>query len=430
MKIVKIKPITKCFSKRFVVPGDKSISHRAVMLAALATGTSHIEGFLPGADCLHTVEVLRQLGVEIIQKSATSLQIKGRGWSGLTAPSKPLYVGNSGTTIRLMLGILAACPFSSTIYGDASIAKRPMGRIIRPLQLMGADVQGESRDTLPPVTVRGGGLQGISFANHHRSAQVKTSLLFAGLQAQGITRVEESVLSRNHTELMLPSFGIPVEIGDGFVSVSRTKTVSPANLTVPGDFSSAAFLIAAGAMVPESTVQIDNVGLNETRTGLVDVLLQMGAEVTIEQTGYCGLEPIGSITIKSKQLRGTTIEGAIIPRLLDEIPLVAVLATQAEGRTVIKDAAELKVKESNRLVAIAHELVRLGANIAVTADGLVIEGPTTLHGKVRCESHGDHRIAMSLAIAGLVCADEIAVSGLKLAEISYPGFRQTLASLY
>ncbi|AMA73562.1 MULTISPECIES: 3-phosphoshikimate 1-carboxyvinyltransferase [Aneurinibacillus] len=403
------------------VPGDKSISHRAVMFSALAEGTTTIEGFLPGADCLSTISCFRKMGIDIEQEGE-HVRITGKGWYGLTEPAEVLDVGNSGTTIRLMLGILATQPFHSVLVGDESIARRPMGRVTIPLRQMGADIAGRQNGGFTPLSIRGGNLKGIEYRSPVSSAQVKSAVLLAGLQAEGETVLYEPGLSRDHTERMLRSFGIEVQSFEGGVRVrGGQRLVSPGRIQVPGDISSAAFLLVAAAILPGSHLMIRNVGMNPTRTGIIDVLKEMGADLILYNVRETNGEPVADIEIKHAPLRGIEIGGAIIPRLIDEIPVISVLATQAEGVTVIRDAAELKVKETNRIDTVVAELGKLGADIEPTEDGMIIRGKTRLTGAT-CDSHGDHRIGMAAAVAALAASGETTIQNTESINVSFPGF--------
>jgi 3-phosphoshikimate 1-carboxyvinyltransferase len=412
---------SKPFQLTCKVPGDKSISHRSIMLGALAEGVTEVEGFLPGKDCLGTLQCFEQMGVEIERLSPTSVRIHGRGIHGLKEPVAPLDVGNSGTTIRLMLGILAGAPFFSTVIGDDSISRRPMDRVVQPLRKMGARIEGRENGRYTPLAVKGGRLQGITYHSPVASAQVKSCLLLAGLSAEGVTTVAEPSLSRDHTERMLPAFGAALTAKDHVVSIEGGQSLRGTKVRVPGDISSAAFLLAAALMVPGSQVTVEDVGLNPTRTGILDAFKQMGAVVEVEETGSWCNEPVGRVTVRTGELHGVTIGGEMIPRLIDEIPVLAVVATQAKGTTVIKDAKELKVKESNRIATTVNELKKLGANIKETEDGMVIEGPVTLHGGTTT-SHGDHRIGMSMAVAGLGAKETVKVLDVESIDVSFPGF--------
>jgi 3-phosphoshikimate 1-carboxyvinyltransferase len=420
----RIKP----FQKTITVPGDKSISHRAVMFGALADGVTKIEGFLPGADCLSTIACFEQLGVQVERLSETSIQVAGRSLTGLRPTSTSLDVGNSGTTIRLLMGILAGASFSSTLIGDESIGKRPMDRVVSPLRQMGAIISGREDGKFTPITLQGSALKGITYQSPVASAQVKSAILLAGLVATGKTTVLEPAISRDHTERMLGAFGVEVERVTGGVSINGGQKLTSTSVTVPGDISSAAFFLAAALMVPGSTIRIEQVGLNPTRTGILDVFEEMGAEVTVDQQVESSGEPIGTICISNDGLKGIEIGGDLIPRLIDEIPVIAVVATQATGTTIIRDAAELKVKETNRITTTANELRKLGAHIEETEDGLIIEGPTPLYGAT-CQSHGDHRIGMAMAIAGLATDNPVTVDGADAIQVSFPRFYELLRQL-
>lgn len=409
------------------VPGDKSISHRAVMFGALAEGTTTIEGFLPGADCLSTISCFRRMGIEIEQEG-DRVVVHGKGWYGLQEPSQHLDVGNSGTTIRLMAGILATQPFHSVMEGDESIAKRPMRRVIGPLRQMGAKIDGRKDGEFTPLSIRGGNLAAISYQSPVASAQVKSAILLAGLQASGVTSVSEPQLSRDHTERMLEAFGVKL-VRDGLtVSVEGEQTLKGRAIQVPGDISSAAFLIAAVMMVPGSSLVIENVGINPSRTGILDVVKMMGGQIELLNERVVNEEPIADLKVTHSQLNGVEIGGEIIPRLIDEIPVIAAMATQANGRTIIRDAQELKVKETDRIATVVSELSKLGANITPTEDGMIIEGPTPLRGAV-IDSLGDHRIGMAMAIAGLAAEGETFVENDEAILVSFPGFPDVLQSI-
>lgn len=410
------------------VPGDKSISHRAVMFSALAEGTTSIEGFLPGADCLSTISCFRKLGITVKQ-DGDRVQVEGKGWYGLTEPADILDIGNSGTTIRLIMGILSTQPFHSVLIGDESIARRPMKRVTGPLRQMGADIAGRQNGEYTPLSLRGGKLTGIEYHSPVSSAQIKSAMLLAGLQAEGATTIYEPELSRDHTERMLRSFGVEVESFTGGVRIrGGQRLVSPGCIQVPGDISSAAFPLVAAAMLPGSRVTVRNVGINPTRSGIIDVLKAMGADLMLHNERLMNGEPVADIEVAYSSLKGTEIGGEIIPRLIDEIPVIAVLATQAEGVTVIKDAAELKVKETNRIDTVVAELRKMGAHIEPTEDGMIIHGGTPLTGAV-CDSHGDHRIGMAVAVAGLAASGETTVLNAASIDVSFPGFFATLQQI-
>lgn len=418
----------KQISGEITVPGDKSISHRAVMFGSMAKGKVSISGFLPGADCLSTISCFQQMGVSIEQEG-DRVTVVSQGLEGLREPHEVLDVGNSGTTIRLMAGILAGRPFHSTLIGDESIARRPMKRVMGPLRELGARIDGRADGEFTPLSIRGGQLQGIEYQSPVASAQVKSAILLAGLQASGKTTVYEPHLSRDHTERMLSSFGIKLHSFDGGVSIEGGQTLQQQEeIRVPGDISSAAFMLAAAAIVPNSKLVIKNVGINPSRTGVLDVLKEMGATLEIQNVREESGEPVADLYIEHSSLKGIEVSGAIIPRLIDEIPIIAVLATQAEGTTVIKDASELKVKETNRIDVMVEELQKMGAKVEPTEDGMVIHGVTPLRG-AKCHSHGDHRIGMSMAIAGLVAEGETSVEDAEAINVSFPGFESLLSSI-
>ncbi|WP_339167902.1 3-phosphoshikimate 1-carboxyvinyltransferase [Brevibacillus sp. FSL L8-0520] len=409
------------------VPGDKSISHRAVMFGALAEGTTSIEGFLPGADCLSTISCFRKMGIEI-EQDKDRVTVHGQGWYGLQEPSQHLDVGNSGTTIRLMAGILATQPFHSVMEGDESIAKRPMCRVIGPLRQMGAKIDGRKDGEYTPLSIRGGELQGISYQSPVASAQIKSAILLAGMQANGVTSVTEPHLSRDHTERMLQAFGVKL-VRDGLtVSIEGGQKLKGRAIQVPGDISSAAYMIAAVMMVPGSSLLIENVGINPSRTGILDVVDRMGGKIERINERVVNEEPVADLLVTYSELQGIEISGDIIPRLIDEIPVIAVMATQAGGRTVIKDAEELKVKETDRIATVVSELSKLGAKIIATEDGMIIEGPTPLKGAV-IDSFGDHRIGMAMAIAGLAAEGETLIENDDAILVSFPGFPDVLQSI-
>lgn len=397
------------------------------MFGALAEGTTTIEGFLPGADCLSTIDCFRRMGVDIEQEG-DRVTVHGKGWYGLQEPSQHLDVGNSGTTIRLMAGILATQPFHAVMEGDESIAKRPMRRVIGPLRQMGAKIDGRKDGEYTPLSIRGGDLQGISYQSPVASAQVKSAILLAGLQAKGVTSVTEPQLSRDHTERMLQAFGVKV-VRDGLtVSVEGGQTLKGRAIRVPGDISSAAFLIAAVMMVPGSSLLIENVGINPSRTGIIDVVRAMGGRIELQNERVVNEEPVADLLVTHAELRGIEIGGEIIPRLIDEIPVIAVMATQASGRTVIRDAEELRVKETDRIATVASQLSRFGAKVTPTPDGLIVEGVTPLTGAT-IDSMGDHRIGMAMAIAGLAAAGETVIENDEAINVSFPGFADILAHI-
>jgi 3-phosphoshikimate 1-carboxyvinyltransferase len=422
-----MKTNQKRFKGRITVPGDKSISHRAIMLGAMAEGITTVDGFLPGEDCLSTISCFKQMGVDIHQEG-NRVVINGKGLDGLNEPDGVLDVGNSGTTIRLMSGILAGLPFHFCIQGDASIAKRPMHRILNPLKQMGAMVDGRQNGSFTPISIRGGTLHSIDYHSPIASAQVKSAILLAGLQAAGRTSVTEPEPSRDHTERMLQSFGVEVEREGKKVSLLGKQRLTAASIKVPGDISSAAFFMVAASIVPTSCITIQQVGMNPTRTGIVDVLEQMGAKLLIQNQRMHNFEPEADIEVHAAPLKGVIIGGSLIPRLIDELPILALAATQAEGKTVIKDAAELKVKETNRIDTVASELAKMGAHIETTEDGMIIHGKTALKG-ARVNSHGDHRIGMMLAIASCIAEGETFIENREAVKVSFPEFFESLKKL-
>lgn len=414
----------KSLNGTITVPGDKSISHRSIMFGSIAEGTTTVTGFLTGEDCLRTIEAFKQMGVKI-EQNGTDVTIESKGIDAWEEPQDILYMGNSGTTTRLLLGLLSGSKMHAVLSGDASIAKRPMKRVINPLREMGAAITGRQDGQFAPIAVKGSPLQAIDYAMPVASAQVKSALLLAGLNAEGTTIVREQVTTRDHTELMLKQFGVDIETTDRVISLKGGQKLQASHVAVPGDISSAAFFLVAGAIAPNSEIVMENVGLNETRTGILDVLEAMNASMTIEPYDTDHAEKAGRITIRTSDLVGTTIDGAIIPRLIDEIPIIALLATQAKGKTVIKDAEELKVKETNRIDAVVAELSKLGANITATDDGMIIEGPTKLSG-ASLKTYGDHRIGMMDAIASLVTAGAIELDDADCIAVSYPTFFEDL----
>lgn len=412
------------------VPGDKSISHRAVMLGSLAKGTTRITNFLQGADCLSTISCFRQMGITI-EQTGEELLVHGKGLHGLSKPEQILDVGNSGTTTRLLSGILAGQSFPSGITGDASIQKRPMKRILVPLTAMGADISSIRGNGCAPLAVggrQGSPLKALDYTSPVASAQVKSCILLAGLYADGVTKVTEPALSRNHTERMLVHFGAKVYSKGNQAAVEPEPSMEAREILVPGDISSAAYFIAAGLLIPGSEILIKNVGINPTRDGMLRVCKAMGADITYFNTNCKSGEPTADLLVKYSPLKGTVIEGTLIPALIDEIPILAVMAACAEGTTVIRDAAELKVKESDRILTISENLIKMGAKVTPTEDGMVIEGGAPLQG-AWIHSHLDHRIAMSFAVAGLAAQGTTRILDADCVSISYPGFYQDLLSL-
>lgn len=427
MTSLKLKTNIKRLKGKITIPGDKSISHRSVMFGAIAHGETKVSNFLPGEDCLSTISCFRKLGVTI-EENDGQLRIIGKGFEGLTEPNEVLDVGNSGTTIRLLMGILAGRPFFSSLVGDESIGKRPMTRVTNPLKDMGAKIDGRKNGSFTPVSIRGGGLKPIKYELPVASAQVKSAIILAGLQADGQSIIVEPEETRDHTERMIVKFGGEIHKDNQEIFVKGGQKLTAATIQVPGDISSAAFFLVAGAVIPESEIVLKNVGLNPTRTGIIEVMNKMGADLEIVQTEESSFEPFGDIIIKTSNLKGTVIEGDLIPKLIDEIPIIALLATQAEGTTIIKDAEELKVKETNRIDTVVQELKTLGANIEATDDGMIIHGKSKLNGGT-VSSHGDHRIGMMLAIAALLCEDEAELENPDAISVSYPNFFTHLNSL-
>lgn len=407
------------------VAPDKSISHRAVMMGSIAKGKTVIGNFLMGEDCLSTIDCFRKMGVPI-EISGNQVTVTGGGLRGLKAPHELLYTGNSGTTTRLLCGLLAPQNFSCILDGDASIRKRPMKRVIAPLREMGARIIGTDGD-FTPITIEGTTLRGIEYELPVASAQLKSALIMAGLYAEGKTVIIEPKSSRNHTELMINGFGGNISSEKNRITVKPAAELYGSEINVPGDISSAAFFMAAALIVPNSELQIKNVGLNETRTGIINVLKAMGASIHIEENGN-GFEPSGDITVKYSPLHGTEIGGDLIPRLIDELPVISVVAAFAEGRTVIRDAEELKVKESNRIDAMENELRKAGVDVRSTDDGLIIDGGKPVHGGI-FESYGDHRIAMSMSVLALAAEGVSRIENSQCINISYPQFFDTLKKI-
>lgn len=402
------------------VPGDKSISHRAIMLGSLAKGTTKINNFLDGEDCLHTIEIFKKFGVDI-EQNETDVVIHSEGFQAFTEPLEPLYLGNSGTTARLILGILCNLPFHTVLYGDPYLTIRPMDRVVTPLRQMGANIDGRNEGSYLPLAIKGEQLSGITYRIPVKSAQVKSAILLAGLFAENQTVVTELAKTRDHTENILKAFGADIQVHDNEITISAEGELTPVDVTVPGDISSAAFFLVAAAIVPNSKLTLVDVGLNETRTGIIDVLLAMGANLTITNERISGGERIGDITITYSELKSTEISGDLIPRLIDEIPIIALLATQAKGKTIIKNAEELRVKETDRIKAVVEVLTTLGANIEEKEDGLIINGETSLSGGT-IKSYADHRMAMLGAVASLICEDTVTIDDVSSIAISYPNF--------
>ena len=398
------------------VPGDKSISHRAVMLGSLANGVTEISGFLKGADCLSTIDCFRKMGIDI-DINGENVTVHGNGLRGLKKPDEMLYTGNSGTTTRLLCGILAGQNFDTSITGDASIQKRPMGRVVKPLSMMGAKIENE----YCPLYITGTKLHGIDYKMPVASAQVKTAIILAGLYADGETVIHEIEKSRDHTELMLSAMGADLTVDNLDITVKPTNDLTAVNVDVPGDISSAAFFLVLGAIMPNSQITVTNVGINPTRTGIIDVLKDMGADITLENVHTSAGETVADITVRSSSLKGTTVGGDIIPRLIDELPIIAVAAVFANGQTVIKDAQELKVKETNRIRAVVDEFNKCGIDITETDDGMIINGGKSIHG-ADFKTYGDHRMAMSLTVLAQLADSESTLDDSDCACVSYPTF--------
>ncbi|WP_277989346.1 3-phosphoshikimate 1-carboxyvinyltransferase [Enterococcus plantarum] len=411
------------------IPSDKSISHRSIMFGAIAHGTTTIKNFLRGDDCLSTLKAFQDLGVEI-EDDGEVITVYGTGFSGLKQAKQAIDVGNSGTTIRLIMGILAGTSFSTELFGDHSIAKRPMNRVMLPINQMGAECTGHDGTEFPPITVKGTeNLQPIQYQMPVASAQVKSAILFAALQAQGKSVIVEKEKTRDHTEDMIRQFGGEISVSEKEISITGPQKLVGQEVIVPGDISSAAFFLTAGLIVPDSQITLNNVGLNPTRTGIIDVIQQMGGTLTIQETGS-EANKAGTLTVETSNLKGVEISGEIIPRLIDELPIIALLATQAEGTTIIRDAEELKVKETNRIDAVATELTKMGANIEPTDDGLIIHGKTPLYA-AKVTSYGDHRIGMMLQIAALLVKDgTVELEKAEAISVSYPRFFEDLNNLY
>lgn len=398
------------------VPGDKSISHRAVMLGSLANGVTEISGFLKGADCLSTIDCFRKMGIDI-DINGENVTVHGNGLRGLKKPDEMLYTGNSGTTTRLLCGILAGQNFDTSITGDASIQKRPMGRVVQPLSMMGAKIENE----YCPLYITGTKLHGIDYKMPVASAQVKTAIILAGLYADGETVIHEIEKSRDHTELMLSAMGADLTVDNLDITVKPTNDLTAVNVDVPGDISSAAFFLVLGAIMPNSQITVTNVGINPTRTGIINVLKDMGADITLENVHTSAGETVADITVRSSSLKGTTVGGDIIPRLIDELPIIAVAAVFADGQTVIKDAQELKVKETNRIRAVVDEFNKCGIDITETDDGMIINGGKSIHG-ANFKTYGDHRMAMSLTVLAQLADGESTLDDSDCACVSYPTF--------
>lgn len=408
------------------IPGDKSISHRSIMFGAMAEGKTTVEGFLLGADCLSTIDCFRNMGVEI-ELSGDRVTIQSGGAAGWKEPASILDTGNSGTTTRLMLGLLAATDFHSVMVGDDSIAKRPMRRIVDPLRQMGADIRGRQNGQFTPLAIQGTKLSAINYTLPVASAQVKSAILLAAFYADGITSIEEPVATRDHTEIMLGHFGADIKRDGNKILLEGGQKLRAGHVKVPGDISSAAFMIGAALITENSEVHLENVGINPTRTGIIDVVMEMGADLEVNELDSEG-ERAAELIIRSSKLKGVEISGDLIPRLIDEIPVIALIATQCHGTTVIRDAEELRVKETDRIAAVVDELSKMGADITATEDGMIINGPTPLVG-ADMKTYGDHRLGMMAAVAALAADGPVRIDEPDCIAVSYPGFMEHLNSL-
>ncbi len=412
-----------------LIPGDKSISHRAIIFTSLAKGRSRIQGFLESEDCLNTLNAFRLMGVEINKEKPGQYQVNGKGLTGLQEPVDIINCGNSGTCMRLLTGLLAAQPFISVLTGDKSLRSRPMDRIILPLEEMGAEVYSR-KGNLAPLCIKGKGLRGIEYSSPVASAQVKSALLLAGLFAEGDTRLSEPASSRDHTERMLQGFGVNLFTEVNTVHLkSGDLRLQPQNMQVPGDISSAAFFLAAGLIVKNSEIILKEIGINPTRSGILKIIEEMGGRLDFLNKSEYGGEPISDILVKDCPLKAAEIRGDIVPKLIDEIPIIALLASQAEGETIIRDAAELRVKETDRVKATVNEFQKLGIEIEELPDGMIINGPAKIKGGVEVESYGDHRMAMTLAVAGLIADDKIIINDSQSIKTSFPEFTDFLSTI-
>ena len=424
---MKLRTNSKGLRGSIRVPGDKSISHRSIIFGSLATGETKVYDILRGEDVLSTIQVFRDLGVSI-QDDGDVIRIQGVGFHGLQAPTAPLDMGNSGTSIRLISGVLAGQDFSVTMVGDDSLSKRPMDRVAIPLRQMGVEIAGQGERDCPPLHEKGTHqLQPIHYHLPVASAQVKSALIFAALQAEGESTIIEKEKTRDHTEDMIRQFGGEIQVDGKTIHIKGGQEFQGQTVIVPGDISSAAFWLVAGLILPESVIKIENVGINQTRTGILDVIQEMGGDLTLEDRDEKAVS--ASITVQSSSLKGIRIDGELIPRLIDELPIIALLATQANGQTVIADAEELRVKETDRIQVVADSLNAMGANIVPTEDGMVITGPTPLHG-ADLETFGDHRIGMMAAIAALLVSEgNVVLDRAEAINTSYPSFFEDLETL-
>lgn len=407
------------------MPGDKSISHRSIIFNSVADGTAHISNFLPGEDCLSSIACMRAMGVKIeLSQSQREVTVEGRGLHGLQEAAEVLDAGNSGTTTRLLVGLLSGQNFFSMLTGDSSLRSRPMGRVIGPLKQMGAQIWGRKNDTLAPLAIKGAPLKGLEYKLPVASAQLKSCLLLAALYAKGNTRLTGLIASRDHTERMLTAMGAPLEVSEEEIVMRGPATELKAlDVEVPGDISSAAFWLVAASVHPDADIVLKNVGVNLTRTGIIDALDEMGANISFQNERQIAGEPVADLRVQSARLRGASVGGAMIPRLVDEVPALAVATLFGLGRSTVRDASELRVKETDRIAAIASEFARLGATVETQPDGLSISGGQKLHGGT-VKSYGDHRLAMALAVAGLLLpsGEAIEIEDYACADVSYPGF--------
>jgi 3-phosphoshikimate 1-carboxyvinyltransferase len=415
-----IRPV-KSINGEIELPGDKSISHRALMFSAISDGKNKIEGLLEAEDCLCTRDILRTLGVKIEKEASGAYIVEGLGLTGLKESDKILYCGNSGTTMRLMQGLLAGQPLFAVLTGDKYLTRRPMKRVIDPLREMQVQIMGRDGDKYPPIAIKGGNPKAVHYRTPIASAQVKSAILLAGLNAEGSTEVIEPYLSRNHTENFIRYFGVPLSIRGTRVSITGGTRLVSKDLRVPGDISSSAFFLVAAAILPNSSITIRNVGVNPTRTGIINVLMQMGANIEVKELPPAGPEPMADIHISSSNLKGTSIAGLMVPSAIDELPIIAVAAAHAEGKTVVRDAKELRVKESDRLSAICTELKKMGADITENEDGFVIEGKEKLKG-ASLSTWGDHRMAMAMTVAAMAAEGESSIDEDDSVKTSFPGF--------
>jgi 3-phosphoshikimate 1-carboxyvinyltransferase len=427
MADIRLQP-SKGLHGEFILPGDKSISHRSVLFAGIADGDTEITGFLNAEDTQNTAKAVRSMGIKVEGLGSEKLLVHGKGLTGLSEPANVIDLGNSGTGMRLLAGLLAGQDFFSVLSGDQYLNKRPMARIVEPLRKMGANIEGRIGGKLAPLAIKGGGktLHPIMYTSPVASAQVKSAILLAGLYADGETSVNEPSKSRDHTERMLRFFGVKVGGQGTQVSVQGRQPLRAGGpLIIPSDISSAAFFMVAATIIPGSDIVIRNVGVNPTRTGIIDVLSYMGAYITLDDSRDQSGEPVADIRVRSRELHGVEISGSMIPQAIDEIPVLAVAASLAEGKTIIKDAAELRVKESDRIATMAQELRKMGVTVKELPDGMEIIGKDALNGAL-CDSHGDHRIAMSLAVAGLAARGETIVRDTEWIDTSFPGFERLL----